>query len=395
MSLFAIISAVQGSKVLEGGGGSGPYEVPTVEGVVYDYPDTGSASGLRYAGFPYPSVLSDNSLFTIFKLSSTHPAGEKLMMGRSIDGGATWTWRQASVGGSSVGGTNLVSSRIDNYIYLARQTDSRYAEISRCLVTDFENNFNTANFTVLQTFDFGAGGGTYLVGTRAFLKLSNDTILLPYFWMGTSEGKCGLLTSEDGTTFTLGADIYFRDNDTPDGLDGDIPVEPCVIESSPGTVCAVMRRYNTGTLSASYFYHAKSTDFGETWTTKVDPAIYKFGEVQDGNPIELVKYDGNIYLINCNRKDPIPFKVELCISTISDFEAENEGSWSTVSEITYNVNASTSPFNVPIDFGYCVAFVDWEGMLWIQFYDISGEHTIGDEGNGRRCWIYQLQITAP
>jgi hypothetical protein len=153
-----------------------------------------------------------------------------------------------------------------------------------------------------------------------------------------------------------------------------------------------MRRYNTDTLGAPYFYHAKSTDFGATWTTKVDPAIYKFGDVSDGNPIEVIEHNGLIYLINCNRKNPTPFLIEYCTSSVSDFEAENEGAWSAIQTITYNVNASTSPFNVPIDFGYCVAFHDWEGKLWIQFYDISAAHTIGDEGNGRRCWIYQIKI---
>lgn len=380
MSFFNVISGLIGSQSGSTGGGS--YEVPTVEGTVYDYPDTGSAIGLRYAAFPYPSVLSDNSLFTVFKLSSIHPNGEKLMMGRSIDGGATWTWRQANVNGSSVGGTNLVSSKIDGYIYLARQTDSRYVEISRCLITDLQNSFNTATFAVTQTFDFGAGGGTYLVGTRSFLKLSNNDIILPYFWMGTGTGKCGLLRSTNGTTFTLGSDIYSR-------TDAAIPVEPCVIELSTGVLVCMMRRL-VGE-GGAYFFYAKSTDYGDTWSTNADPVVYKFGDTQ-GNPIDLIAYNGLVYLINCNRKAPTPFKIELCTSSVANFEAQNEGSFSSITQLTYNVNASTSPFNSPIDFGYGVSLIDWENNLWAQLYDISGEHTSGDDVNGRRCWIYQIKL---
>ena len=123
-----------------------------------------------------------------------------------------------------------------------------------------------------------------------------------------------------------------------------------------------------------------------------DPVIYKFGEVSDGNPLDMFIDGGLVYLVNCNRKYPTPFKIEYCTSSITDFVNENEGSWSAITEISYTVNASQSPFNVPIDFGYGVCFQDWQGKWWMQFYDISASHTTGDEPNGRRCWIYQIKI---
>lgn len=354
----------------------------TVEGVVYDYPDTGSAVGLRYAAFPYYDYLADNSDLTSFKLSSIHPAGEKLMIGRSTEGGTNFTWKQLSVAGTPVGGVNLVMSRIGNWIYLARQDDGQVIEISRCPEADFRNNFAGATFTVIDTHDFGAGG--YLVGPRAIMQLSNGTYLLPYFFQNSTDGLCGLLKSVDGITFTLGANIYQR---IAPG-DNTIPVEPVIIETTPGTLVCLIRRYNTSTLGGDSFYHIKSTDYGETWTPSTNLNIINFGSSQ-GNPIDVIEHGGLIYMVNWNRKEPTPFKIQIITASIADFEANNYTNYSAITELDYLVNASNPPFNVPIDFGYGVLKHDPVGNLVSKFYDISALHTAGDEPNGRRCWIYQ------
>lgn len=388
MALFHTL-AHQNSGTLSGGGGpgggGGPFTDPTVEGIWYDYPDPPTASGLRYAAFPYPVVLSDNSILSMLKLSSIHPAGEVLMIGRSIDGGTTRTWKQVSVGGVDVGGTNLVMSKIGTWIYFARQTDSQNVEISRCPESDFEDDFASADFTVIDTYDFGSSG--HLVGPRAFMELTNGTILLPYFYQNATDGMCGLLKSVDGTNFTLGADIYER---IAPG-DNVIPVEPVIIETTPGTLVCLIRRYNTSTLGGDSFFHITSTDFGETWTPSANLNITNFGSSQ-GNPIDVILHEGAVYMVNWNRVEPVPFKIQYIVATITDFEANTHTNYSSITELSYLVNASNPPFNVPIDFGYGVLFHDWENKLWAQFYDISPEHTAGDEGNGRRCCTYQIKI---
>lgn len=381
MGLFQVISELNGGTVT-GGSGGGPYFPTTVEGVWFDYPDSPSASGLRYAAFPYPVVLSDNSILTMMKLSSIHPAGEVLMIGRSVDGGLNVTWKRVSVGGVDVGGTNLVMSRIGTWVYFARQEDSQNVEISRCLVSDFENDFDNADFTVIDTHDFGSAG--YLVGVRAFMELTNGTILLPWFYQSGTTGTCGLLKSVDGTTFTVGATIYSVTATV-------IPVEPAILETTPGTLVCLMRRYDTGTLGGDSFFHVKSTDFGETWTPSTNLNITNFGSSQ-GNPIDIILHEGAVYMVNWNRKEPTPFKIQYITATITDFEANTHTNYSSITELSYLVNASNPPFNVPIDFGYGVLFHDWEDKLWAQFYDISALHTAGDEPNGRRCWIYQIKI---
>lgn len=372
--MITLKNSIQSSIVRIGGG------VPpsTVAGVWYDYPDVPTTTTLRYNMVPYPIVLADNCIFSIHKLSSNHAAGEIIMMGVSRDGGATRDYRQTTVGGVLVGGTNLVASKIGLYVYLARQTDTQNVEISRCLASEILSDFDNADFTVVDNYDFGGAG--YLVGTRAFMEISNGEIWLPYFFVESGHGFCSYLKSSDGLTFTNGNVAYDR-------VDSAIPVEPCYIETSPGTIVCMMRRLLGE--GGAYFYQAKSTDYGENWSTLADPAVYTFGDTQ-GNPIEVFIRSGTVYMINCNRKVPTPFKIEYATATIADFEAKNQGAYSAVQVVPYTVGASNPPFNVPQDFGYCVAFQDWEGKIWVQFYDISADH---DGTNGRQCWIYQIKIT--
>ena len=129
---------------------------PSVTGTIIN----DGVPGQAYDGFPWPVKLPDGSILTFWKRAFDHASGGPLMMGRSTDGGATWTKRQVTVGGVGVTNVSLGAEIIDNVVHINYQDDTTYQTLkfARINASEIVSNFSGCTFT---------SGGTVTLGTTA------------------------------------------------------------------------------------------------------------------------------------------------------------------------------------------------------------------------------------
>lgn len=376
MSLLSIISTIGGSiSGSSPGGGGGPYNEPTIEGVVYTSP----LDVAGYNGFPYPlSNVSDGSLITFWKKSGDHAGAGLIKIARSIDGGANWVTGTVKVDG--VDQTNdtltLYKMRTSDYIIMAYQTFAVTPNVvyfARILESDLLANPTAPDFTSCGSVTFShANHKGYNFDNP--IELPSGKLRMCYYTFpdgGYTGGRIGWIDSEDnGATWAEGPIIVSKSGGAfPNGLVS----ESCPVITHMGTldsntkVVVLSRNEEYG-----YWTHSASADGGETWTTDT---TWNFGYEFDGAissiPVSSMLHNGMVYCVIGSRDAPgavNDFKLQWLIIDPDDLFANTHPLGVTANEHAYVPNSSTYNVDV-IHWGYPILFKDWAGELWCQVYD--------------------------
>lgn len=371
-----------GDKIIVTIGGSG---VQTIETTVDD-----SGGAEAYNGFPYPDKLSDNSIITGWKRSATHSDAGPFMMARTTDGGATWTKRQITVGGTPIDCASLSLKKIGLYVHISYQDDILYTstKFARCLETDLITDFDNADFDLTETVNFLPDYTS--APFSQMVVLPSGKIYQPYYSVGINGevGNCisGLIESTDnGANWAIGTTIYTQDTVSP--VPGQIVTETAVAVVELGASDATTKLVAYMRNETSEFYtHAASLDGGATWTVDPINLFYSFGNQVARSPVAVILYEGLVYIICGRRNATLVYTNEYVTCSVADALTNNQSGYSANVVLPYTSNAQVN--GAAIDFGYCEPFIDGNGELWIHFYDTSPIQDGGD----RNCIIYQLAV---
>lgn len=395
MSLALFISSLVGSATGEGGtgGGGGPYNATTVEGVVYQ--NTGDAQG--YNGFPYPlNNVSDGSLITFWKKSSDHAGAGAVALSRSIDGGVTWSAPvSVKVGGSVISADTLTAykMRTSNYVILAWQTFAVTPDITyfaRILESDLIANIAAPNFTACGSVTYGyANHKGYHFDNP--IELPSGKMRLAYYSFpdtGYTGTKAGWVDSSDnGATWALGNDIVVKTGGAfPNGnISESCPVITHMGVTDATTKVVVISRNE----EYGYFTHSASSDGGNTFTIDTTWNFgYEFGSISS-IPVSSILHGSSVYVVAGTREvsgGVDAFKLKWLIISPDDLFANTHPLGVTANVHTYTPNASTYNMDV-IHWGYPIVFHDWAGELWCHVYDATdGGFVLNKEK------IHQLKI---
>lgn len=391
MSLIAQIAGLNGTTTGSTGGGGGTYFTTPVAGKVKD-------EGY-YNAFPFPFQLSNGKLICIYKKAGSHAAKGPMTLAKSLDGGATWTESQIQVGGTPIECAALsVCVLSSGRIVIGYQDDELYTSL-KFAYSDNEGASFTASASVLSN---GTGLSFSPVKMRV---LPSGKILCGYYTgYGTGEdAEIGFVeSSNNGSTWAFGATIFTHDgagfgNDKGYEFGFEI-VENTGTDSTCKLIALVRNASNT-----PYMYF-NSTDGGDTWNTDLvttDSApggpynrcyLYHFGAYSPQSPVDIVLFEGTVYVINGVR-DTGPggeFAIQFITTTVANALINNYNDWSAIEEVL------TSAQN-DVNFGYPLGFEvrSIEGgdpSLWLHYYDVS---ELSNNGLGSpRCFIKQVQCAA-
>lgn len=343
---------------------SGPYNDPTVESVISNVGGT-----YRYEGFFFPCVLTDNSIWTMWKRSSNHVLGEYLWMALARDGGTATPWtpnRQVTVDGVGISGYALGATKSGNYIYINYQDDATYQTLkfARALITDIQSNFNTFTFTSCGSVSFTSGWTSSPYGRM--ITWPSGKMQWSYYSMNPAGDRTviGVVESTTGTSWAVGPTI--RDSNDAGAFNGVTSVEPSMIILPGGTTDAdtkvVCLTRNYGTTGNAYFMHHHSTG-PSGWTTDQVNYMYAFGN-SNGSPVSISYFGGLIYITNGARYGFEPYKLQYTTIGVNDFFT-NVQTYTTATTI-YTANGGTGAGGV--NFGYSMDF-ERNNELWTHIYD--------------------------
>jgi hypothetical protein len=375
-----------------GGGGSETYTAPTVEGVVYTSP----ADVQGYNGFPYPlSKVSDGSLITFWKKSSTHAGAGEVACARSINGGLTWTKGAVKVGGSFISADTLTvyKMRSSNYVILAWQTFAITPNVTyfaRILESDLIANIATPNFTACGSVNYNHTNhkGYHFDNP---IELPSGKLRLAYYTLpdsGFTGSKAGWVDSTDnGATWALGNDIVVQSGG---GFPNGIISESCPVITHVGAtdsttkVVVLCRNEEYG-----YWAHCKSANGGDTFTKDT---TWNFGYEFNSYQIPLssrLHVDGLVYVAAGTREASAginQFKLKWLMLTPDTLY--NNTHPLGVSPVVHSYVPNSSTYNVDvIHWGYPILFHDWQDELWCHVYDYKDGGFVSD-----KLKIHQLKI---
>jgi hypothetical protein len=386
MSLLSIISRMSGAPVIvsgggdpgggdPGGGGGTTYFEPTIEGLVYQSPT--DVQG--YNGFPYPlSNVSDHSLITFWKKSSTHAGAGEVAIARSINGGLTWTKGAVKVGGSFISADTLTvyKMRSSNYVILAWQTFAITPNVTyfaRILESDLIANISTPNFTACGSVNYSH------VNHKGYnfdnpIELPSGKMRMCYYTLpdsGFTGSKAGWIDSTDnGASWSIGNDIVVKSGGTfPNGnISESCPVITHVGATDGTTKVVVLSRNE----QYGFWTHSKSSDGGNTFTTDTTWNFgYEFGGSVGSIPVSSILFNGNVYVVAGTREAPgavNAFKLKWLIIPPDALYNNTHPLGLTPVVSSYVPNSSTFNTDV-IHWGYPIVFIDWQNKLWCHVYD--------------------------
>jgi hypothetical protein len=394
MSILYIINKMNGGvsgSTSIGGGVSG--NVATIEGVVYTSP----LEVQGYNGFPYPlSNVSDFSLITFWKKSSTHAGAGEVSIARSIDGGVTWTKGAVKVGGNYINADTLTvyKMRSSSYIILAWQTFAITPNVTyfaRILESDLIANITTPNFTACGSVTYShANHKGYHFDNP--IELPSGKLRLAYYTLpdsGYTGSKAGWVDSSDnGNTWAIGNDIIVQ---TGGGFPNGVISESCPVITHVGAtdattkVVVLCRNEEYG-----YWAHCKSSNGGNTFTKDT---TWNFGYELDSYQFPFsskLHTDGFVYVCAGTRATSggvNNFKLQW-LKLPPDTLYNNTHPLG-VTPVAHSYVPNSSTYNVDvIHWGYPVLFHDWQDKLWCHVYDYKDGGYVAD-----KLKIHQLKIS--
>lgn len=392
MSLIAQIAGLNGKTTGSSGGGGGPYNEPTVEGVVYQ--NTAETQG--YNGFPYPlSNVSDGSIISFWKKSGDHAGAGQVKLGRSIDGGLSWAYGVAKVDGTEISNDTLTvyKMRSSNYVIMAWQTFAVTPNVvyfARILESDLIANITSPNFTSCGSVTFThANHKGYNFDNP--IELPSGKMRMCYYTFpdsGFTGGKIGWIDStNNGASWSLGNDIVNKTGGSfPNGLVSEsCPVITHMGASDATTKVVVLSRNE----EYGYWTHSASSDGGDTFTTDTTWNFgYEFGTVSS-IPVSSILHNNLVFVVAGTREvsgGVDNFKLKWLAIDPDDLFANTHPLGVTAFVHSYTPNASTYNMDV-IHWGYPIVFHDWAGILWCHVYDaVDGGFLLNKEK------IHQLKI---
>ena len=345
-----------------------------------------------YSGFPWPGLLSNGTIVTVWKESSTHADAGAMMFGKSIDGGATWDIRQIILNGLPLQCSNLsLEVMPGDRIIISHQPNSK-TSLSFAYSDDAGATWKPAK-----------GGYTYPSGYSSAqfskpIRLPSGKIIQPYYSYPITPGYpsiAGYIQSTDnGATWSHGGIIAQREpiNKNPQGdayTNGyGLTSEPWVAIIDTGatdanTKLAVFLRNQEYT----GWSHYKSPDGGITWIRDKTYLFNKFAEgVIDKFPVTFIKHKGLFYIFAGSRKRD-DYHISYVTCTPEDLYNNNAAGYSAEIRVqSLNADQNGSSY----DCGYPVPFHDYFGNLVLQWYDTSPSYN----GVGlRKTIIYQKPVT--
>lgn len=351
--------------------------------------DSGGAEA--YNAFPQPALMSDGSILSMWKRSIDHASIGPMMLGRTVDGGATWAKRQITIGGVDIECAALTLGVSGAYVVLSYQDDTDYdtVKFARCLQADLQDDFAGADFTACGSLAFDADYTSSPFGS--LVNLPSGKIYFPYYEIGINAnvGKCknGLLQSTDnGATWTFGPTIYTEAGVNP------VPGTQCsemavgIIELGVNDATTKLVVYMRNETNA-YYSQGHSDDGGATWTMDAVNYFYEYGLQVQRSPLSVMLHDGLVYILDGRRNLSGVYTLEYVTCTPADARVNNQLGYSDPNTVLpWDANADTN--GAALDWGYGMLFHDIHGALLAHFYDTAAVQDTPD----RRCQCRQIIV---
>lgn len=261
--------------------GSAIHSVPAGAPAVKSRPDVIIHDG-TYPGWPWIAADKDGTLYCAFREGTEHgysPSG-KAMLGKSSDGGKTWSKATVIVDAPDVDDRNVAITVLPNKDLLV-----------------VYNTYTKARASLAMTIRSKDGGKTWgkpkPVGepntrTRAAaLVLADGTLVLPYY-IAPGNGALAALSKDDGATWKT---VRVPDSD---GFVGD---EWDVFEMERGHIVGLIR--NSHPKTDGTFWVTQSKDAGKTWST---PKRTNVQSKRHPSPPHLAKQGKTPILIYADRR---------------------------------------------------------------------------------------------
>lgn len=358
-----------------------------------------------YNGFPMPEYEANGIISTLYKKASGHAPPGPLTLARSTTGGAG-PWVKSP---TSISGVPLLAETLYHIVsptgrrIIGYQNDGLYRYLKFAYANSLASNDFIASASVI---DLGAGFSSGHSPIKGVLMPSGK-IKCYWYKFGATATVGAVETTDDGTTWIDAGERIFTHGGTgpEDSLGHETAV--CIIENT-GTdaTCKMIAVVRDGTYDPFMFFY--SPDGGNTWLRDMvatdpgpggpfpryrvwepSPNPYNFQGKQ--NPCDLILHtDGYVYLISGNR-NTLPggqyilgYKKALAADAYIN-------KWDTWTPFTPVLTFNATTLGSDIDCGYPVAFHDYQGKLWVQYYDVSTNPK--DSGiTEDRVWIKQVKI---
>lgn len=348
-----------------------------------------------YNGFPFPIMLSNGTIVSIYKKSTDHAGKGPMTFASSFDGGDTWSEFQIVVGTTAIECAALsVGLLPSGRICIAYQDDELYTSIKFAYSDD-----EGATWVYAGSLSFGAGYSSSPSPVKMIVMPSGKIRMGYYkFGLGANPAIIGFIVStNNGASWSFGETI-FSHNGT--GLGDEKGHEFAFgITDNTGTdgtckMIALVRR-DVG----STYLHYYSADGGATWQTDFteDPGVggpfsrhylYAFA-VPSQQPVDIAIKDGYTWVLCGNRNLSVALRLQWIRATNADSYTNIFSNWSSVTNVlTFNATTMGSD----IDCGYPVHFIDNTNRLFVHYYDVSPLPNSPPPTVTDRVWIRQVKI---
>jgi hypothetical protein len=401
MSLISIISSMGGSIAAPVIPDDPTYFTPLVASTVVD-------DGW-YNGFPFPHQLEDGTIISIYKKSSDHASKGPMMIAKSINGGASWTESQISVGGTPIECAALSMGVLSSGRILISYQDD---EIYRTIKWAYSDNGGVS-------FTASASVHTIVSGIMShspikMIQMPSGKVLMGYYeynGAGTQTTIAFLESSNNGLTWALGSTISVNNTQATASPFADWKMNEfgvCIVENTGVDATSKMIAWGRVAMpddGGTYYKFYKSANGGTTWVqdsaedagsfvndnggTVAGPfsRILNYTFLSSNSPVDIMEHNGMIYVINGERNLTNGYKLKFSTATPEEAYRNKFDDWARPTTVlTFHANTA----GATIDCGYPVLFKDYQGKLWCQYYDIS---TLANSGPGdKRGLIKQVKI---